>query len=149
VGDRRLGDSVGRHLDRVEFDLHATKLDSLIMLQLTAGGEKCSLAARGYLVRYWVWSRGSVGVEHSTMSHLDGAGLIPEHDELHLLLIPDRIHPSRYGDRSVSRARQILDQSALAHLLNFSWFGNSPAPRASSSRQLGGMPVTDRVILSK
>ena len=46
---------------------------------------------------------------------LHGAGLVAEHDELHLLLVPHGVDPACDGDRTVGGCGELLDEGAVGH----------------------------------
>ena len=46
---------------------------------------------------------------------LHGAGLVAQHDELHLLLVAHRLDPAGDGHGSVGRGGEVLDEGAVGH----------------------------------
>ena len=46
---------------------------------------------------------------------LDGAGLVAEDDELHLLLVADRVDPSGHRHGAVGEGREVADEGAFDH----------------------------------
>jgi hypothetical protein len=118
-GDRRLGQRRGGDLQGRDLDLDAAELDALVVLELAgdreegAGGQfrdqRGEREGRGILLRPV-----RVGTRRG-VHELDGAGLVAQDDELHLLLIADGLHPSGHRDGAVFAGLQLADEGAFTH----------------------------------
>ena len=122
-GDRRLGQRDRGDLQRPDLDLDAAELDALVVLELAvhreerAGGEgrdRVGERERRGILRLSAVD-GFCGRAGRGVHQLHGAGLIPQDDELHLLLIADRLDPSGDRDGTVGKGLQLIHQGACTH----------------------------------
>ena len=116
---RDRGDRVGGAVDHegLELDLDAAELDALVVLELAGDGDEAALGEARDRVGHVV-GLAALG-EHvgggAGTDQLDGAGLVAEDHELHLLLVADGLDPSGDGDGSVGQRGEVLDEGACDH----------------------------------
>jgi hypothetical protein len=115
VGDRRFGDRGRGHDDRVELDLDAAELDALVVLELAGGGEERALGQARDRVGEGVRDDRALVIRRPRVHQLHRAGLVAQHDELHLLLVAHGVDPAGDGHRPVGGGGQVLDEGALSH----------------------------------
>ena len=111
VGDRRLRVGGRGDLDRLHQDLDAAELDPLVVLEHPADREERALREPGDLLR----ERVGGALLGARVDQLDGAGLVAQHDELHLLLVADGLHPAGDGHRAVGRCGEVGGEDAGGH----------------------------------
>lgn len=119
VGDRGLGDGGADDGQGADLDLEPAELDALVGLQGAGDVDEGAVRqARDRLGGGEGRGGGVVPLDGFTgggVDQLDGAALVAEDDELHLLLIADGLDPSGHGDGAVGEACEVGDAGAFDH----------------------------------
>ena len=119
-GDGCLGVGCRGDLESVDLDLDTSELDAFVVLEFPGGGEegagresRAGLRQRKRRVRRIVGILGKFAGRG--IDQLDGAWLIAQDDELHLLLVAHRLDPSGNGDGARGQLLQLVHQDAFTH----------------------------------
>ena len=105
-------------VERLDLHLEAAELDPLVVLELADDGEEGAGREGRDLLGDRV-GRGLLAGVGARVDELDGAGLVAQHDELHLLLVAHRVDPSGDRHRPVGCGGEVLDEGAGGHGLRF------------------------------